>query len=194
MIQSSYNAAMNDKSLSGLLSFLDWLAAKGLMQRNTVAGRKAACSKVLGVLDPEEQADVTQVNIDDAMARFANLQGKNYVPNSLAVYRSRISAAIADFERYLADPASFKPGLVKRRVRVEPQNKKQSLDTTEHTPRAQTHVDVPSGSAHSPVNVFPIPIRPDVVVRIQGLPFDLTESEARKIASVILALAGAHPQ
>jgi hypothetical protein len=185
---------MNDKSLSGLLGFLDWLATKGLMQRNTVAGRKAACSKVLGVLDPEEQADVTQVDVDEAMDRFANLEGRNYVPASLGVYRSRVVAALSDFGRYLANPASFKPGLVQRRPTSGATKKHQHTKATESPARLPTHVEMPTGSTHSPVNVFPIPIRPDVVVRIQGLPFDLTDAEARRIANVILALAGAKPE
>jgi hypothetical protein len=37
--------------------------------------------------------------------------------------------------------------------------------------------------------VFPIPIRPDVVVRIHGLPFDLSTAEAEKIANVVKAMA-----
>jgi hypothetical protein len=37
--------------------------------------------------------------------------------------------------------------------------------------------------------IFPIPIRSDVTVRIQGLPFDLTRAEADKIAAVIMAYA-----
>lgn len=185
---------MSDKSLSALLSFLDWMGSKGLMQRNTVAGRKAASSKVLGVLDPEEQDDVTQVNLDDAMTRFHNLEGKKYVPASLGVYRSRVSAALDDFSRYLADPASFKPGLVRRKQgnnTATKATKKLKPNTGEPHPAAP---ELSQSSSHSPVNVFPIAIRPDVVVRIQGLPFDLTESEARKIASVVLALAGVPPQ
>lgn len=35
--------------------------------------------------------------------------------------------------------------------------------------------------------IFPIPIREDVTVRIQGLPRNLTQAEAAKIAAVIMA-------
>jgi hypothetical protein len=35
--------------------------------------------------------------------------------------------------------------------------------------------------------IFPIPIRGDVTVRIQGLPFDLTQAEADKLSAVIMA-------
>src|SRR5687768_2397358 len=121
---------MNDRSLQGLLGFLDWMAQKGLMPKNTAFGRKAASSKVLGVLDPEELSDVTQVDIEEAMKRFANLQGKNYHPNSIAVYRSRVTAAISDFERWLSDPASFKPGGIQRRSGKTAPPKEQSRPST----------------------------------------------------------------
>ena len=186
---------MTDKSLPSLLGFIDWMSSKGLMQRNTAAGRKAACSKVLGVLDPEEQDDVTQVNLDEAMARFHNLEGRNYVPASLAVYRSRVGAAIDDFKRHLADPASFKPGVSQRRQTPSQGKKHVKKEPQQTATRASSSpAESNPGSGHSPVNVFPIAIRPDVVVRIQGLPFDLTETEARKIANVVLALATVVPE
>lgn len=38
-------------------------------------------------------------------------------------------------------------------------------------------------------SILPIPIRADLIIHIQGLPFDLTEAEAKKIACVIQAMA-----
>ncbi len=38
-------------------------------------------------------------------------------------------------------------------------------------------------------SIIPIQIRPDLVVRVQGIPHDLTEAEAAKIERVIKALA-----
>lgn len=37
--------------------------------------------------------------------------------------------------------------------------------------------------------VYPIPIRPGLIVRIANLPDDLTKAEAEKIAAVVMALA-----
>lgn len=37
--------------------------------------------------------------------------------------------------------------------------------------------------------IIPISIRPDVVVRIADLPFDMTRQEAEKIAAVVIAYA-----
>lgn len=41
--------------------------------------------------------------------------------------------------------------------------------------------------------IFPIPLRPDVTVRIQDIPHDLTPKEAEKIVSVIQALTKENP-
>ena len=43
--------------------------------------------------------------------------------------------------------------------------------------------------SESPANIVPIQIRPDLVVHIAGIPFNLTEAEAAKIAAVIIAMA-----
>ena len=178
---------MSDRSLTALLGFIDYLGAKGLAPKNTVAGRKAAVSKVLGVLDPEEVGDVTTIDIDSAMTRFFNLEGKSYKPESLGVYRSRVNASINDFKSYLESPATFRAGGNNGQKKVKGEIKravKESAPTKDEPAPARFE---PASPSH--VNVFPIPIRPDVVVRIHGLPFDLTATEADKIAAVVRAMA-----
>ena len=46
-----------------------------------------------------------------------------------------------------------------------------------------------SESEWSPADILPIQIRPNLVVHIAGIPFNLTEAEAAKIAAVIIAMA-----
>lgn len=182
---------MNDKSVDALLSFLDWTAEKGLMAKNTVGGRKAAVSSVLGVLDPEERGDVTVIDLDNTMTRFINLQGKKYNTSSLNVYKSRTNAAIKDFETYLSDPLSFKPQANKAEKKVGSKAQKQSKPSVgkEHSGEHLSTASSAPVSHQASANVFPIPIRENVVVRIHGLPFDLTPQEARKISNVVLAMA-----
>jgi hypothetical protein len=177
---------MNDRSLDGLVGFLDWTAEKGLMAKNTVNGRKAAVSSVLGVLDPEEKGDITAIDLSSVMSRFINLQGKKYNTSSLNVYKSRTNAAINDFRQYLKDPLSFKPMVNK--AEKKPSKPQKSSETSSSSESAHN-----SGSApivhQASANVFPIQIRENVVVRIHGLPFDLTNSEADRIANVVKAMA-----
>lgn len=179
---------MADRSLAGLMDFLDWTAEKGIMAKNTVAGRKAAAGKVLGVLEPEELSDVTSVDLDSVMIRFVNLQGKSYNTSSLNVYKSRTNAAINDFERYLSDPLAFKPQPSKLDKKASPALKKKGKPNPSEVGTQLKVIEqppVPSPSA----NVFPIQIRENLVVRIHGLPFDLSRAEAERIANVIKAMA-----
>lgn len=180
---------MSDKSLNALIGFLDWTAEKGLMAKNTVGGRKAAVTAVLGILDPEEKGDVTTVDLDSAMTRFINLQGKKYNTSSLNVYKSRTNAAINDFRNWVNDPLAFR---LQANKSEKPQNK--PVKSNKPSVGKEYQEDHQSGSVVAPshqasANVFPIPIRENVVVRIHGLPFDLSTAEAEKIANVVKAMA-----
>jgi hypothetical protein len=181
---------MSDKSLSALVEFLDWTADKGLMAKNTVGGRKAAVGAVLGILAPEETSDVTAVDLDSAMARFVNLQGKKYNTSSLNVYKSRTNAAINDFRAWLADPLAFKPHLNKSDKKSVPKATKPKGNNTPKMQAEDSQAPTSSANLHqATANVFPVPIRENVVVRIHNLPFDLTVAEAEKIANVVKAMA-----
>lgn len=179
---------MSERSLPALLEFLEWTSEKGIMAKNTVAGRKAAVGKVLGVLDPEEQADVTAIDLDSTMTRFFNLHGKDYNTSSLNVYKSRTNAAINDFQEWLADPLAFKPQSNKadKKAVKKPADKGSPKNSSAADETGPISV---SSSQSTAVNVFPIQIRENLVVRIHGLPFDLSKSEADRIANVIKAMA-----
>jgi hypothetical protein len=161
------------------LSFLDWMSEKGLMAKNTVAARKAAASKVLGILDDEEARDVTALDLDDVMRRFTTLEGKGYTPGSLTTYLSRLRSALDDFKVYLDKPLSFRPG-VQPRERRKPEVRKE-------TPSAAPGQNHEVGTKHES-NALSIPIRLGTVIVIHGLPYDLREPEAAKIANVIRAM------
>ena len=88
------------RSREALGVFLDYLADKGLMERNTAQSRKAAALKILGVLDEADAADVTIIDVDDVVARFGRLHGREYTPKSLNTYKSRLQSALDDFKSY----------------------------------------------------------------------------------------------
>lgn len=176
---------MSKLSRAALLDFVEYLSKKGLMNQATAANRKAAVNKVLGILDEQEAADVSKIDIDAIMTRFHNLEGANYTPASLNVYKSRLKSAIDDFLRYQKDPLNFKSS-VQSASRAERTKAASTPANSAPPPSRQTEaVEAPPAS----VNIIPIPIRPDLTVKIQGLPFDLTAAEANKIANVIKAMA-----
>ncbi|QKD02383.1 hypothetical protein [Mesorhizobium loti] len=178
------------KSRKSLLDFLDYLAKKGLMNKATANARKAAANNVLSILDENEADDVTVVDIDQLFVRFANLQGSKYKPESLNVYKGRLKAAIVDFKNYQNNPMTFRPAVQfnGRKAAERPKTGGQGEVGPPDPPVFRPVASV-SGPPPASVSVLPIPIRPDLVVQIQGLPYDLTAAEASKIANVIRAMA-----
>lgn len=170
---------MTEYSKDKLLEFLDFLAGKGLMNKATVAARKAATNTVLGILDPSEAQDLRNIDMDDVAARFADLNGTKFKPDSVKVYKSRVSSALEDFKKFKASPQTFKPSIGISKTPSNPKGAKEDANIYKKVEPAET----------GPGITFPIPIRPDVVIKISGIPSDLTKKEASKVANVILALA-----
>lgn len=180
----------SDRSRAALLKFLDYLKDKGLLNGETAKTRKAAANKVLVILTEDEAKDVLALDIGDLMVRFSNLEGQGYTPGSLNTYQSRLKSALEDFESYLSNPLAFKPGTQPRERKAKPKDEEKATAAAEPV---QT-----IGSSKQPTilpsnSIMPIQLRPDLTVYIQGLPFDLSAHEARKLANVILALAQATP-
>ncbi len=168
-----------NRTRQDFFAFLDWMSEKGLMAKNTVIARKAAANKVLGILSADEAQDVTVLDLDTLMRRFTNLEGKAYTPGSLTTYLSRLRSALDDFKLYLDSPLNFRPG-VQQRERRKPEARK------------ETRLAAPTGSGDTvpppALNALSIPIRPDTMIVIHGLPYDLNEAEAAKIANIIRAM------
>lgn len=178
------------RSREALIEFLDYLARKGLMNKATASARKAAANTVLGILDEQEAEDVTVIDVDQLFIRYANLAGSKYKPESLGVYRGRLKAAIEDFKNYQSNPMSFRPS-VQSNGRKTADRSRTSGQNDSATPEKPVVRSMSSVTVAPPasVSILPIPIRQDLVVQIQGLPYDLTPAEANKIANVIRAMA-----
>ena len=172
---------VDGRSRQDFLEFLDYLGDKGLMAKNTIASRRAAAGKVLGILSDDEARDVTKLNLDDVMRRFHNLEGKSYTPGSLMTYQSRLRSALDYFKTYIDEPINFRPSVqIRERRRPEGKRSASELGASEIQRRE---------AAMTTANALSIPIRPDTMILIQGLPYDLSEGEATKIANVIKAMA-----
>lgn len=184
-----------DYSLNALNQFLDWAAAKGLMNKNTSTSRKLAVNKVLSVLDEGEVLDLRTINPDDVFARFETLKGMDFKPASLRVYQSRMNSALGDFLEYVDNPSGFRPKKPRNQRNrgsngdVEKSNQKASTPAAERVSYIEsTNRQVTGNVMQNTINV-PIPLREGLIVDVSRLPFDLTKKEAARIASVISAYA-----
>ena len=169
-----------------LMQFLDFCGDKGLMNPQTASARKASAGSLLSILSEDEAADVTKLDLNQITQRFLNLKGNSFKPESVKVYKSRTESSIRDFVAYKKDPLSFKPALEQRATRnSEAKSKLPAVEKSGSTPSSQPN----QTSFQTDGLIFPIPLRPDVTIKIAGIPSDLTQAEARKIANVVAALA-----
>lgn len=171
-----------DYSAEAYYSFMDYCANKGLVKANTAQSRKAAGKKMLELLDPEERRDLRTIDLDQLHNCFVNKSGTEYTPDSLQVYKSRFKTGLVDFLRWVENPATFKPSTQQR-------------ENGARTPSEPLHRQAsPPGRSAEPQRsslgvVFPVPLRPDLIVQIHNIPSDLTEAEAERISAIVKALA-----
>lgn len=178
-------------SYDALMQFMDWVIEKGLLNKQTAGSRKTAAQKVLEVLDEAEREDLRELDPESAFARFQNINRSKYTPDSLKVYRSRFVAALDAFLAHADDPSSFKPiGSAKKpqssaASKARPQaSKKRALSPALGTTQPTASTNDPAIDGHL---TLPIPVRPGLLVKVFGLPADLTDDEAKKICAVISA-------
>lgn len=184
----------DSRSPEAVMEFLDYCKSKGLLKPKTAESRKAAVNQVLGILSEDEATDVAEIDLDSVMHRFHNLYPNRYTPDSLRTYKARVKNSIYDFLRFRENPMDFKPTapLSSKSPLKRPPTKRPPASADNHRP--QTVVATGSTQTFLSASTLPIPIRENLTILIHGLPFDLSQAEARKIANVILALAGTPSQ
>jgi hypothetical protein len=106
-------------------------------------------------------------------------------------YKSRVRSALDDFTSYVDNPLGFKPSLQSRERASSGPKPPAAKPRSDREPAPPTASPSPAQNLGGPMasSILPIPIRADLTVHVQGLPFDLSEAEAKKIASVIQAMA-----
>ncbi len=176
---------MSEFSYDALIGFLDYAASKGLLNTATASAKKIAVERVLKVAHPAEREDVRTIDVSHLMTRFINLAGSGFRPESLASYQSRVKSSIEDFIAWKQNPMGFRPG--KRGTAKKNKAPAAAAKAAANAPEMPAFSDSQFASA---TLSLPIPIRSDLTVKIEGIPFDLTKAEATKIANVVLAMAG----
>ena len=172
-----------DASVEKLNEFLSYMAEKGLMKPSTVGSRKVAINKLFSVLSEEEKRDVFKLDVEEVAERFHNKHGMTVRPDTLKVYVSRVRSSIVDFKQYLENPQSFKPSISARGVTTKSPARKTAVQESANEGNHKEEVRSDPGTFS-----IPVPIR-GMLVRIEGIPMDLTPEEARRIAAVIEAYA-----
>lgn len=171
-----------DYSQTAFLKFLREGAIAGIISPATARSRKLAAEQLLIQLKSHERVDLRLLDVDDLCSRFHKLQGSTIRPENIEVYKERLSGALKDFTSWTSDPAGFQS--------VEGEKTEAVVVAARDTEgQSQAREELALNPPRSPHDIFPVPIREDLVVYLQNIPLDMTVEEARKISAVIQALA-----
>jgi hypothetical protein len=174
--------AIRDYSEAAFLDFLRRGTMAGVIRPSTARARKKAAEQLLVQLRSHERLDLRQLDVDDLCTRFHKLQGSTIRPETLQIYNERLKAGLRDFFRWTEDPNSF--------TSVEGETPEVQLVAERDDPgQARAREALVLNPPRSPHEIFPVPIRDDLVVYLQNVPLDLTVQEAERIARVVRALA-----
>ena len=179
-----------DRTVRDLVNALAVWGKTGQLKSATASSMRSACERVLGILDEEARNDVAQIDVDDAIKRFHNLNPE-VTPISLRTYKSRIGNAIEMFIAFRKDPANWQPGIKSRASR---KSRTGAAAITKNGGSAATtdrgsEGGTASGSSPIATLTIPFPLRPEVTVNISGLPRDLSLKECERLAAFLRPLA-----
>lgn len=176
-----------DFSESAFLEFLRQGNIAGIMKPATARSRKLAAQQLFPKLTAAERADLHAVDVDALGARFHKLDDSTVRPETLKIYTERLKGALEDFFSWTEDPINFKS--------VEGELSPARAAVKRDTPgQRQAREELALNPPRSPHDIFPVPLREDLVVYLQHIPLDMTQHEADKIVAVVRALALPGPE
>ncbi len=180
-------------SIDDLLAFLTHAGNKGLMPVATTQALAVAVRNVLAVLDDTERAAVPIDGLDAIVRRFETRRARDFNPSSLREYGRRTRRAVDLFTQWRNDPATFSAptrntarrgaGTTTGSVAVEAQPPSRDDDLPSGRP---TTTPAPTREAQYTTH---FPVRPGIVITIADIPFDLTATEAERLAAFVRLLA-----
>lgn len=188
----------NGHSLEDLLDFLSHAGERGLMPVATAQALGVATRNVFSVLDDGERVRLPFDDLDGVIRRFNNKRARDFSPASLKEYDRRVRRAVELYQQWKNDPANFTV-----RTRATNTSKRREKPNDRSTSAAQPRstvedvdatgggiaASVAAGSAAGYRTAFPV--RPGHVVVVENIPFDLSQSEADRLAQFIRLLAPA---
>lgn len=173
---------MTEKTGAAFVKFLEFAGEKGLINKNTAAGYRAACQKVLEVDDDWENLDIAGLDVETLTQRFVHLKSDKYSPGSLETYKSRFRKAREIYLEWARDPSSWKqprPRTSARRPRSKQDASSQPGGNRE-TSEAEEHGLI----------TYPVPVREHTDAQLV-VPRNLTRQEAKRLLTIVNALVNA---
>jgi len=190
--------SMGDGKAKNVLEYLDNLIEKGKATSGAITPLKTAFTQVVRVVDGEEnwgETDVKGIDVEDYMARFANLTMGKYSSDSLTVYKSRVNKVVSWYIQFLDKPG-WTPDVKKRNRTPKSKTSEQQKPASTQAPvtpsQMLTQPERPQSMpeiANAPGRVlYPYPLTDGQLIHI-SLPVRLLKDDARRISAFIESIA-----
>lgn len=180
----------------GLIEYLGVLVDKGRATSGAITPLRTAFEKVMVVVEGEEWENIAtqSIDVEDYIARFANLTRGKYSPKSITVYKSRIHRVLGWYRRFMSEEeAGWMPTLGTRRVK--------SKETTKNTPPKQSvehniQEAEATASGYAPnenlgvrngLLPYPFPLTDGTIAQLK-LPAHISKDDADRMAAFIKSL------
>lgn len=174
-----------DTSARSMIEFFDKIAATGRMKPESARSLVVGVKQVFKMDESWEEIDVSQLDIEEYLIRFRNLNHLRYKGETLDEYERRFKRAIELYLLYVRDPKGWKfegQPSVGRKTSTRTKNTKLSKESQLQAP--DTLEISPLGITPSGIQLmdYPFPLRDGCVVRLR-LPIDLKVSEVERLAA-----------
>ena len=178
-----------DTTAQSMIEFFDKAAETGRIKPNTARSMSAPVKQIFSSTGENwEQIDVSELDVDDFLARFRNLHGLNYKQRSLAEYERRFRRAVDLYLEYMRNPKTWKfnsQDSAASKAKPKKVGSKKTVQSHASEPVETTTVSIaPSGIQ---MMDYPFPLREACVVRLR-LPADLKVSEVERLAAFMRTL------
>lgn len=192
-----------DKSVEEFKDFLNSLVSLNIVRDATARNLRNSSFRLLTVVREEESSDVTTLDINALAERYERETEPTPTFSSMTAYKSRMASAIQKFVSYLAgesmsisgkDNKDFDENEFLMDINREEKklNDNVKLPPPPRRQRPSAINDSSQGGDNSKnfesIDV-PIPLRPGMILTIPGIPTDLTNEEAERIASILKVYA-----
>lgn len=160
-------------SVKALSDFIEGLPSMGAVGDSTLKNLRAVPKMLLHVNHDVDHFE--SINAEETVEKFIAETGAQVGDASRSSYKSRINQAIKLYKNYLIDPMSIFESQEKEVTTKKPLPK---INLPQHAINpASTTIDIP------------VPIRDGLILMIPGVPTDLTNEEAERIASILKVYA-----
>lgn len=186
---------------AGLLEYLDTIIDKGRATSGAIIPLKTAFRQVMEQVDGKDwqQKQVTEIDVDDYLARFGNLTRGRYSDQSLVTYKSRVKKVVEWYLKFMDQPG-WMPSVERRAPRGASKNrtaasKNQGSSVTASaggSANANDPNDIHAAAAEG-FTTYPFPLSGGQMATLK-LPVALQEADAKRLERFIDSLVVKGPQ